>query len=223
MPCQCCEVTDKTFGRDIARADLKRYRRRGPAKHTRLLLEAVEAQGVRDASVLDIGGGIGAIHHELLEGAARQATHVDASSAYLESAREEAARRQHTERVTFLHADFTDVAGDLPPADIVTLDRVVCCYPDYRALLGAAASHSRRVLGLTYPRERWYTRLGIAIGNAIQRLKRDPFLGFVHPVREMDALLRGLGFERVFLRDLFVWEVALYRRRTPPGEAGATS
>jgi magnesium-protoporphyrin O-methyltransferase len=176
---------------------------------------------VKDASLLDIGGGIGAIHHELLDDGAVQAVHVDASSAYLEAAREEAGRRGHTERVRFVHADFTDAAADLPPADIVTLDRVVCCYPDYRALLGAAAGRSRVLLGLTYPRERWYVRLGVAIGNAIQRLKRDPFLGFVHPVPEMDGLLRAQGFERVFLRDLFVWEVALYRRSGGPKPASA--
>lgn len=217
MPCQCCEVTDKAFGRDIARANLKDYRRKGPARQTRLLLEAIEAMQPKGASLLDIGGGIGAIHHELLDDGAARATHVDASSAYLEAAREEAGRRGHADRVSFVHADFTDVAGDLPAADIVTLDRVVCCYPDYRGLLDAASARSRGLLGLTYPRERWYIRMGIAIGNALQRLKRDPFQGFVHPVREMHDLLRAQGFERVFLRDLFVWEVALYRRPAGSG------
>ena len=138
---------------------------------------------------------------------------MDASSAYLEAARDEAARRGHADRVRFVHADFTQAAADLPAADIVTLDRVVCCYPDFRGLLTAAAGRSRALLGLSYPRGTWYVRLAVALGNLFQRLKRDPFRGFVHPVGQMDGLLRGQGFERVFLRDLFVWEVALYRRR----------
>jgi magnesium-protoporphyrin O-methyltransferase len=72
---------------------------------------------------------------------------------HAKDARAEAARREHTSRVTFVHADFTDVAAGLPEVDIVTLDRVVCCYPDFHRLLTAAASKSRGVLAMTYPRE----------------------------------------------------------------------
>lgn len=139
MPCNCCQITDKTFGEAEARTNLKDYQRKGPAGQTRLILEAVRSLGLKDAALPDVGGGIGAIHHELLEDVAREATHVDASSAYLKVATEEARRRGHGERVRFIHADFTDVADDLPKADVVTLDRVVCCYPDYRGLLQAAA------------------------------------------------------------------------------------
>jgi magnesium-protoporphyrin O-methyltransferase len=162
--------------------------------------------------VLDIGGGIGAIHHELLGDVAAKAIHVDASAAYLREARAEAVRRDHTSRVTFVHADFTDVAGGLPEADIVTLDRVVCCYPDFHRLLTAAASKSRRVLAMTYPRETWYTRLGLGLINAIQRLRGDPFRSFLHPVRDMDRLLKDRGMARVFLKRLSVWELAVYTR-----------
>jgi magnesium-protoporphyrin O-methyltransferase len=137
---------------------------------------------------------------------------VDASSAYLKESKNEAARRGHAGQVTFIHADFTDVAPDLSPADIVTLDRVVCCYPDFRALLKAAAGHSTNALALTYPRETWYMRIGLSLINFLQRLWRDPFRVFLHPVAEMDALLKREGLERIFLRRLFVWEMALYRR-----------
>jgi tRNA1(Val) A37 N6-methylase TrmN6 len=212
MPCNCCEITDSVFGEDSAKADLRSYRRRGPAKQTWLILEAVRSLGLRQAALLDIGGGIGVIHHELLEDVAREATHVDASSAYLKEARDEAARRKHAERVDFVHADFTSVASEIPRADIVTLDRVVCCYPDFRRLLTAAAEHSQRALALTYPRETWYTRFGLGVINFFQRLRRDPFRVFVHPVEEMDALLRRAGLERVSRQRLFVWEMALYRR-----------
>ena len=162
--------------------------------------------------MLDIGGGIGAIHHELLGDVAHGATHVDASSAYLKEAKQEAARRGHSEQVDFIHADFTDVASELPRAEIVTLDRVVCCYPDFRRLLKAAAEHSQRALALTYPREVWYLRIGLKVANFFQKLRRDPFRVFLHPVAEMDALLEQEGLKRVSLRRLFVWEMALYQR-----------
>jgi magnesium-protoporphyrin O-methyltransferase len=177
-----------------------------------LILQAIRSLDLRDAELLDIGGGIGAIHHELLEDVADQATHVDASSAYLKEAKAEAARRAHGDRVRFIHADFTDVAADLPKADIVTLDRVVCCYPDFRGLLKAASDHSRRALAMTYPRETWYMRIGLKIINFFQGLRKDPFRVFLHPIAEMDALLKREGFERVSLRRLFVWEMALYQK-----------
>jgi magnesium-protoporphyrin O-methyltransferase len=212
MPCNCCEITDNAFSEAEARAEIRNYRRRGPANQTKLILQAVRSLGLKNANLLDIGGGIGVIHHELLEDLAQEATHVDASSAYLKEAKVEATRRGHGERVNFIHADFTDVASGLPKADIVTLDRVVCCYPDFRGLLKAAAEHSGRGLAFTYPRETWYLRIGLKIANIFQRLRNDPFRVFLHPIAEMDALLKREGLERVSVRRLFVWEMALYRR-----------
>ena len=212
MPCNCCEITDNAFSDAEARSEMRNYRRRGPMKQTKLMLEAIRSLGLRNADLLDIGGGIGAIHHELLKDVAQDATHVDASSAYLREAKAETARRGHSERVHFIHADFTEVASELPKADIVTLDRVVCCYPDFQRLLTAAAEHSQRALALTYPRETWYLRIGLQIANFFQKLRNDPFRVFLHPISEMDSLLKREGFERVSLRRLFVWEMALYRR-----------
>jgi predicted TPR repeat methyltransferase len=214
MPCNCCEITDQAFSEAEAKTELRNYRKRGPAEQTKLILQAIRSLNLRRAKLLDVGGGIGVIHHELLEDVVDEATHVDASSAYLKVAREEAARREHAERVRFIHADFTDVASDLPQADVVTLDRVVCCYPDFRRLLGAAAEHSQRALALTYPRETWYLRIGLRVINFFQGLRKDPFRVFLHPVAEMDSLLRRKGFERVSLHRLFVWEMALYQRKT---------
>ncbi len=213
MPCDCCEITDKAFGEEDARSDLRDYRKHGPAHQTRLMLDAIRSMGLKEATLLDIGGGIGAIHHELLKDIATAATHVDASSAYLEEAKAEAARLGHGDRVKFVHADFTDMAAELPKADIVTLDRVVCCYPDFRNLLRAAAGRSQRVLVMTYPRETWYMRIGLKVVNFFQRLRRDPFRVFLHPIGEMDRLLNSAGLERASLKRLFIWEMALYRRR----------
>jgi len=205
-------MENNTFGEDEAKANLKDYRKRGPANQTKLILEAVRSLGLKDASLLDIGGGIGTIHHELLKDVASQATHVDASSAYLKIATEEAKRLGHSEQVKFVHADFTDVAAELPQVDVVTLDRVVCCYPNFRALLKAASSKSRTAIALTYPREAWYIKAVMSIMNFFQRLRNDPFRVFVHPVAEMESLLNGEGLKKISVRRLFVWEMALYKR-----------
>ncbi|HLO28511.1 MAG TPA: class I SAM-dependent methyltransferase [Anaerolineales bacterium] len=216
MPCNCCEITDNAFSEAEARSELKNYRKRGPANQTRLILEALGSLGLKNASLLDIGGGIGVLHHELLENEIHEATHVDASSAYLKEAKEEAVRRGHGERVHFIHADFTEIANEVPKADVVTLDRVVCCYPDFRRLLKMSADHGRQALALTYPRETWYLRVGLKIMNFFQGLRNDPFRVFLHPVAEMDSLLKHQGFKRTALRRLFVWEMALYQREGMP-------
>ncbi len=212
MPCNCCEMENNTFGEDEAKSNLKDYRKRGPANQTKLILEAVRSLGLKNAAILDICGGIGTIQHELLKDVASEAIHVDASSAYLKIAKEESARRGNHERVQFIHADFTDVAADLSPADVVTLDRVVCCYPDFRSLLKAAASHSKSAIALTYPRETWYLRIGLKVANFFQRLKNDPFRVFLHPVHEMETLLNAEGLKKISMKRLWVWEMALYQR-----------
>lgn len=212
MPCNCCEMTDNIFSEESARSDIKEYRKRGPAKQTKLILEAVRSLNLQDVQLLDIGGGVGVIHHELLKDIAREATHVDASSAYLNVAKDESEKHGNTERVKFIHADFTDVAADLPQADVVTLDRVVCCYPNFRSLLKNASEHSRQAIAMTYPREMWYVRIVLGFINLFQRLRKDPFRVFVHPVREIDTLLNAQGFKRTSMKRLTVWEMALYQR-----------
>src|SRR5204863_302008 len=64
----CCQPDsfDAVFSEKRASKDLKRYRKKGPDKTTRLLLDALKADGVAGKTLLDIGGGIGVAHHELL-------------------------------------------------------------------------------------------------------------------------------------------------------------
>lgn len=212
MPNNCCEMTDNMFDETSAKSDIKEYRKRGPAKQTRMILEAVRSLNLKDVELLDIGGGIGAIHHDLLQDIARKATHVDASSAYLKEAKQESERRGNMDRIQFIHADFTDVAKDIPEVDVVTLDRVVCCYPDFRSLLTNASQHCRKAIAMTYPRETWYMKFGMGIINFFQRLRKDPFRVFIHPIHEIDALLNSQGLRRVSMKRIFVWEMALYQR-----------
>jgi hypothetical protein len=211
--CGHCQDAEGFFGERTARRDLRRYRRRGPLASTRLLLDALRARGVNGATLLDVGGGVGAIQHELMEAGLDSATQVDASTAYLETSRAEAEARSHQDRIRYVHGDFVDVAPELPPADLVTLDRVVCCYPDYEALLRAAAGRARRIVGLVYPRERWGTRLALGAANLWLRIRRSEFRVFVHPVEGVDRLLREEGFERTKAARTFLWRVDTYERR----------
>jgi len=215
MVVSCCQregIADQ-FGRRTAAWDLRRYRRRGPTSTTRTLIDMLRDQGVRDASILDIGGGVGAIYHALLGSGARGAVHVDISPNYLSAAREEAERRGHTARVEFVHADFVDAAPTLGEADVVTLDRVICCYPDMDRLVGLAAEKARRIVGAVYPREAWWMRAAVVTVNAVSRIRRSAFRTYVHPPSAIDARLRANGLERRAFRRTLGWEVAVYGRR----------
>jgi magnesium-protoporphyrin O-methyltransferase len=144
---------------------------------------------------------------------------VDASPAYLEAAAEEARVRGHTDRLRLLRGDFVDLAPEVAPADVVTLDRVVCCYPDYRRLLAAAADKCRTVLVVSYPRDRWYVRLVTALQNLGRRAAKDPFRTFVHSEKDMQRVLAESGVRLRHVTDGLVWRVALFGReagKAPP-------
>ncbi len=208
----CCDATDRHFGPELARLDLARYRRRGPTGTARRLLRMLERAGAGGDTHLDIGAGIGVLHHELLRGRVRTAVHVEVSRAYLDAARDEAARRGHQARVRFLHGDFLTHAPGLEPADLVTLDRVVCCYPDLEAIVEASAAKARRYWAASFPRERWYVRAHTRWENFRRRRAGNSFRTFVHPVPAIHALLRRAGLEEVAVGRSPVWEVALYAR-----------
>jgi magnesium-protoporphyrin O-methyltransferase len=210
-PCDC-GCTPNLFSDREAEKDLKRYLEKGPDATTRTLIDAIVAEGVEGMTVLDVGGGIGAIQLELLGAGAARAEAVDASEAYIETARVEAERRGYSARTTARIGNFVELAGSIEPADIVTLDRVVCCYPDVDALLGAAADKATRMVGLVYPREIWWNRVLGRTMNALGWLTRDPTRWYLHRSGQVDAIMRRAGFAgRQVTRD-WIWLVVLYRR-----------
>lgn len=144
MSCAQCEGIEAQFGQAEARKKLRRFQGRGPDKTTRLLVDALrlalDESDARDAVLLDVGGGVGAIHHELLNGRVVRAIHLDTSTAHLTVAREETERRGHGHQVEFVYGDFVAVADRLSAADVVTLDRVICCYDDMERLVGHSAA-----------------------------------------------------------------------------------
>lgn len=210
MSCSQCIGIDEEFNPTLARRELRRYRRRGPKRTTRWLIESITSRGLLNPSLLDIGGGIGEIQHELADAGAAEVTGVEASSAYLEHCRREAERRGYSDRVSYLFGNFTDVHAEVSDADIVTLDRVICCFDDVDALVGRSVAKAKRLYGVVFPREVWWTSLGIRLINLVQRLRRARFFVYLHPVERIDGEIRRRGFHRVFSRKSLVWQVALY-------------
>jgi len=209
----CCQGVEQVFGDKTARRDLRRYRKRGPSKPTRALLAALRREGVEHATLLDIGGGIGVIQHELLAAGAERATSVEASPAYMHAGREEAERSGHAGRIRYEAGDFVALADRVEPADIVTLDRVICCYPDMEALVARSAERAQRLYGLVYPQDRWCVDAGIRVTNLFMRLSRRAFRAHLHRPSAVDAVAREHGLTpRLCRRTGPFWQVALYAR-----------
>ena len=212
MSCSQCIGIEELFNDETVSKELAAYRKNGPDKITRLLVDALKEVGTQGKTLLDIGGGVGAIQHELLNNGVQTATHVDASSAYLSAARREAEQRGISDRIHFLHGNFVDLAESLPPADIVTLNRVICCYNDMVNLVGLSVERSKALYGLVYPRNAWWVRLGMAILNLINKIQKNPFRGFAHPSRAVEDLIEKHDLRRIFYQKTMIWQVAVYAR-----------
>ena len=221
-----CASTQRQFSPRLAARQLARYRRKGPDATTRMLRDLLTAPGPTSPTsrtLLDIGAGIGVLTFELLHAGFEHATAVDASAAFVVAGREEAARQRLVASINWFEGDFIHLAPRLPLADVVTLDRVVCCYPAYEPLLTAALERANRAVGLSYPRDRWYVRAVMALDNGVRRLRRGAFRTFVHAPAGMSALLRASGFQLVGRRTTLAWSVDVYTRMNADSQTSGGS
>jgi 2-polyprenyl-3-methyl-5-hydroxy-6-metoxy-1,4-benzoquinol methylase len=205
----CCDPRgcDQFFGSRFARRVAARYRKRGLDKTATRIVAFLEREGVEDATVLEIGGGVGEIQLELLKRGAARAVNLELSPAYDGEAR--ALLREAgiaDERVDRRLHDIAEAPEAVEPADVVVLHRVVCCYPDYERLLGAAASRARRLLVFSHPRRNAVSRAFLAIQNFGFKLSRKEFRTFAHPLPEMLAVCRDRGLSAEYHAGV-VWQV----------------
>jgi len=169
MPCCQGQDFDRMFDARRARKELRTYAKRGARGATRRLRDAVLAsvreQGTTDFTHLDIGGGVGVLQHELARKGAMRTAAVDASRPYLEVLRQAAAERGYAARQTLIEGDFTEVADRVQPATVVTLDKVICCYPDMVTLVRASARKATALYGIVVPRDTAWVRAAISLAN----------------------------------------------------------
>ena len=207
-----CQGIEEIFNDSMAEGDLENYLKNGPSKDTGRLLDAIRERLPQGFSLLDIGGGVGAIQHELAAAGAEAIINVDASPAYSQVAQAEAARRGYAERASYHIGDFAQMGSELQQVDVVTLDRVICCYDDMPSLVQAAVERARRVMGLVYPRDAWYIRFGVALANLVMTVLRRRFRIYAHPTQEVERIIKAAGFARSFYHSGFFWQVAVYEK-----------
>ena len=197
-----------------ARRTAARFRRNGLKGSAGDLVRGIEGAAARGSSVLEVGGGVGQIQVALLEsGLAGSATNVELSSSWEGAGTALLAERGLEDRVQRIQGDFVDRAATLPKADVVVLHRVVCCYPDWEAMLTAAIGRANEVVAITLPSDRWWTRFGIRIGNMACRVSGRSFRGYVHPLAPMISLLQRSGFAIVSETPGNIWRTLIASAR----------
>jgi magnesium-protoporphyrin O-methyltransferase len=208
----CCQrqVIEDRFDQDFVAKKIRQYRQSGLKTETRLLAGALKAEGVEGLTLLDIGGGLGVIAHELLKAGVSRALNVEASLAFIDAAKTEAARQGLADKLTFVHGDLVELAPQIPAADIVTLDKVVCCYQDMASLVRASVAKAKKLYGLVYPRDDWWMKAAFGFENLIENLKGSNWRVYVHPTPEVDRLIREHGLRQRFHHALIDWQIVVY-------------
>ncbi|HEX9362986.1 MAG TPA: methyltransferase domain-containing protein [Candidatus Dormibacteraeota bacterium] len=200
------------FSERSARSEARRYRRKGLDATSRQIVDFLKSQGVEGRTVLEVGGGIGAIQIELLKAGAAHATSVELTPSYEEVAKNLLEEAGFTDRADRQVKDFAASAAEVDGADIVVMNRVLCCYHDMPGLAGAAADHAQRLLILSYPRRTWWTRASFAVFNWFLALLRREFHVFVHKPQDITATAGAHGLAPILDRRGAFWTVAALRR-----------
>ena len=193
-------------------------KKRTVAGVTAPLLRGLEAAGIRDRTVLDVGCGIGDLAIEAVRQGAARAFGVELSAKAVDEARRLAVERGVADRTSFEVGDGSEMS--LPRADVVVLNRVFCCYRDADALLENSLSTAGSVYAFTTPPSNGvggaFVKAQSRFWNVWYRLRDRKFQGFrvyIHDVDRIDARVRAAGFRPLRSeRRRFVWHLAVYAR-----------
>ena len=215
----CCDPRgyNDMFGPQFARHLASRYRKRGLDKTAARMVAYLVDRGLNGASVLEIGGGVGAIQLKLLGQGASRTTNLELVDAYDTDATDLAQNAGMRDRMTRRQADIAATPDEVETHDIVVLHRVVCCYPDYERLLTAAADHAKRLLVFSHPPRNWVTRTFTRLENVGFRLMGRSFRTFAHPPAAMVAVAEGRGMHTEYTYRGPVWQVVGLARATTAG------
>jgi magnesium-protoporphyrin O-methyltransferase len=211
---RCCRAgpVEELFKPRMARRSLERYRKKGHGDLEKRMVAIAAARGLDGARVLEIGGGIGTIQSELLEAGAERGEVVELVSAWEPYARELAQEKGLAERTSFRVADVLEEPEGVEPADVVVMNRVVCCSPDGVALTGQAARLARRTLVLSFPRDAFWVRAGLRLVNAGFRIAGRSFRVFLHPPAALVAAAEGEGLRLTEQGRGLLWAFAALER-----------
>jgi magnesium-protoporphyrin O-methyltransferase len=210
----CCSPAGyrHLFNRREARRRLDRYRKKGLDPMARAIRDELVRSDVAGKTVLEVGGGVGELHVELLKAGAGGAVNVELSSGYERAATELLEDEGLAGAVQRRVGDFVVDAPDLDTADVVVMNRVVCCYPDMEGMMRAAAEKAGEKLALTFPRDRWSVRTAVTVGNWWLRVRSVDFQAYVHDPEGIVAVADAGGLRMAFADEDRVWRALVLER-----------
>jgi len=212
MTCKHCLDANIHFDHKTAVKQMKVYQRKGPTGTTKEIVKMLERIDLKGKRMLDIGGGIGVLQWYFLKNGGLSTVMVDASAGYLIEARSYAAKNGFIDKTQFIEGDFNDHAGVLEKANVVSLDKVVCCYPDYERILNNSIDKVEEYLAMSFPISNW---ISIAV-NQMNRLflnfRKSEFRSYIHPVSKMRELVTSRNMVLEASSRSFPWLIELYRK-----------
>ncbi len=211
----CCNVNglNEIFNKSKAAKETRKYLKKGLDQRATMVVGCLRDQGVSGASILEIGCGVGSLHMELLRQGAGTAIGVEVSQSYVEAAAGLSLTLGYQDATQYHTGNFVDLEQDIPSADVVVLDRVLCCYPDMEGLVTASTRHTQQVYVLTYPRRTWWMLIGAWAMNFGLTVIRREFRFFLHHPKEIGTTIEAAQFSLIQSAKHGIWEMAAYRRQ----------
>lgn len=210
----CCDPTPyrRFFNHKEAQRNVRSYRRKGLDPMAASMVSYLLSEDLEGAGLLEVGGGIGAAQIELLKGGLGGAVNVELSSAYEEAAKELAEAEGLADRLTRHLGDFVEQQDKYPTTDVVLMNRVVCCYPWMERIMAAAVAKTGRFLALAIPRERWWAKAGIGLGNRYLAIRGCGFRAFVHPEKAVEEMATRSGLVVRHRAQTLFWQAIVFER-----------
>ena len=178
------------------------------------MVKYLVSRGVEGADVLEVGGGVGGIQLELLKAGVAKTVNIELSSGYEAAAQELAEDEGFEDRIIRRLGDFVEHQHEFEPADVVVMNRVVCCYPWMERMMEAATNKTDRFLALTFPREKWWMKFGVGFVNRLMGLRKCDFRAFVHPVADIESVATRAGLVVRYTNNNLAWQALVLERTT---------
>jgi len=213
----CCCPHSRSGGRVFsffARNYRKRFSKKGLEPSQQQLMAGLQQAGFADATVLEIGSGVGHFHMTILEQGAKSATGIDLAPKMIEEAENWSKDRGLDGRVHYFQGDFMEILSQIEAAEVTVLDKVVCCYPDADGLVHRSLEKTTRVYALTYPRYRLSVRMAIGIGALMMKLIGSSFRPYAHRPDDIERWVTAAGFQKRYQDTTFIWLTQVYVKQT---------
>ena len=211
----CCCPHSKSGGRIFsffARSYRRRFIKNGFEPSQLQLMQGLEQAGFKNATLLEVGSGVGYMHQILLELGAKSAVGIDLAPDMLNEAQQWADEKGLADRVEYIQGDFIELLDQVKPTEVTILDKVVCCYPHAKLLLNSSTAKTSRVYALTYPRSRWFIKVAVEIMSFFLKLGGSDFRAFVHNPDDIERWIIAAGFKKTYQKQTFIWLSQIYQK-----------